>query len=154
MNSRNEETHEPVANVESIANASSIYARRATAANGILFVISISISLYVYLHFPHPLVVHDSTSRPSSETVESYLFTFPAAQAFLFAVLAYQTTFWARTLRGAMRREAWLQRSAPYLRSYYSNTLNKLVCTLFVLASVAFLCATIYHSVPLALGSV
>jgi hypothetical protein len=154
MNSRNEETNEPTTNGESIGTASPTYARRAAVANGILFVISISVSFYVYLHFPHPLVVHDDITGPSSEAVQSYLFTFTAAQAFLFAVLAYQTIFRARTLRSAMRREAWLQRNKPYLRSCYSNTLNKVVCGLFVLASAVLLCATIYHSVLLAQGGV
>jgi hypothetical protein len=154
MNNQSSEVEEPSTIDASIANAFAVYSRRMAVANGILFAIGISVSLYVYRHYPHPSLIHDETNRPSSETTENYLFAFVAAQAFLFAVPAYQAIFFARTIRNARRREAWLRRNAPYLRSYHSKTLSKVVSTLWVLGSALFLCLTIYHSVLVARGSV
>lgn len=150
MNSESNET--TTGNGTSFASAPAIYVRRAAAANGILLLIGISVPVYVYLNFPHLSVIHDHTNNTSSETIESYLFKFLAAQVFLFAATAYPAIFWARFLRRAMRREAWLRENRPYLRGYYSDNLNKGVSTAFVLISAFFLCLTIYHSVLVALG--
>jgi hypothetical protein len=137
----------------SIADTAAKHVRWVAMANGILLAIGISVSLYVYMHFPHLHVVHDPSNRPSSETIESYLFKGPAIQAFLFLVPMYQAICWSRTVRGAMLREKWLRRNAPYLRSYYSKTLNMVVSIIFVCVSAILLSMTIYHSVRVAEGS-
>jgi len=89
------------------------YWRAVACVNGILFLIGASLSIYVYLYFPHPTSVQHLTRTSSSESIESYLFFGPVAQAWLFFGPAYLTLFWQRALRGAAKAEAWLEPTCP-----------------------------------------
>jgi hypothetical protein len=138
---------------ESIADTPPVYVRAVPIVNGILCSVGIAISLYVYRHFPHPSFVVHPTKTPWSESIESYLFVIPAAQALFFIVPLYQLVFWSRTVRRAAGRDAWFRANIPYLRTYYSEALHLFVSIVFVAFSVFLLCLTIYHARLVATGN-
>jgi hypothetical protein len=100
-----------------IADASPAYAWIAAIANGILSLIGISAAAYVYLEFPHPAIVqHSGRWSVQTESIESYIFTYPALHILLFVVLAVKAVRWKTELASAVSQEALQKAKNPRLQ--------------------------------------
>jgi hypothetical protein len=83
---------------------------------GVNWLFAAAVSLYVYLGFPHPSVVHYAGTTPRSESIEVYLFGFPGMLTFQFLAISYVAVFWKKLLPGMVASEARNQAQRPYLK--------------------------------------
>ena len=136
-----------------IADASPVYLRIAAIINGVLSLVGVGVSLYFYLEFPHPAVVKHPAPFTISDTesIESYIFTYPVMQILIFLFPAVQSLRWKTAQRRSLERELIQREKNPRLRRLDSVLVYNFSCALFVMFEVYALGLTI-HSVLVAKG--
>jgi hypothetical protein len=138
----------------SIATASSAYLGAVAVLNGLLGSVGLIISLYTYFKFPHLTGIEHSAKNVWVESIESYIFVFPAFQVALFLVPAVFYFRWNTFLRRAVVEEEKQRSDDPALRRLDSILLYYWLCVLLAASAVGLLGLTIYRSIMLATNSV
>jgi hypothetical protein len=137
-----------------IADASPAYLRMAAIVSGVLSLIGVWASIYVYLKFPHPAVVeHAGRFSISTESFESYIFSYPAFQIVIFVILTIQSLRWPTVLRRNIELEASQKAKNPRLQQLDSILLYNFTCVLIVIVEVGLLGLTIHHASVVATNS-
>ena len=137
-----------------MADASRAYLVIAAIANGVLCLIGICVSVYVYLKFPHPTMVeHAGRFSISNESIESYIFSYPAFQIAMFVIPTIQSLRWQTALRRNLELEAFQKAKNPRLRQLDSVLLYNFTCAILVIVEACLLGVTIYRASVLATNS-
>jgi hypothetical protein len=109
------------------------------------------VSLCVYLKFPHPAVVeHAVRFSISTESIESYIFTYPGMQIVIFAISAIQSLRWKKALRRLLERESIQRAKNPRLQRLDSVLVYNVSCALIVMTEIYLLGLTIHHALVVA----
>jgi hypothetical protein len=137
-----------------MADASPIYMRIAAIVNGVLSLVGVGVSIYVYLKFPHPAMIeYPGKFSVSTESIESYIFSYPAFQIFVFVIPTIPALRWQAVLRRQIELEALQRAENPRLQQLDSVLLYNFICVILIIISVGLLGLTIYHAWVLATNS-
>jgi hypothetical protein len=123
-----------------MAQASPAYLRITVVASGALSLVGVLAAVWVYLKFAHPTVVeHSGRWSDSAESIESYLFSYPALQVATFVIAAVQLLRWRTVQQRMIERESVVRTNNPRLQRLDSILLYKVTCLLVIFFEVGLL---------------
>lgn len=123
-----------------MADASPAYLRITVVASGILSLVGVLAAVWVYLKFPHLTVIeHSGRWSDSAESIESYLFSYPAIQVATFVIAAIQLLRWRTVQQRMIEQESVEKTKNPRLQRLDPILLYKATCLLVILFEVGLL---------------